>query len=201
MTVSDEWLTRTAQNTLAGPFTKQEIIQKVMSGQLALQDEVCRANEYWFYLHEAEEVAKYLGIQVPRPKVEKDAERTNTETQGPPAPAGAPPEERTDPDLEPPAASGPSPSGGEPPRAASARAREPEAQAAAPAVAASSARAPEPEPRPVAASVPRAEDLASEMPNGFGTRMERPMLFQGMAWALVLAIGAVIVYVLKLLKQ
>ena len=62
----NEWLTRTANNQILGPFAQSEICHKIERGDLKLQDEVCSANGYWFYLHEAEEVKAQLGIQVPR---------------------------------------------------------------------------------------------------------------------------------------
>ena len=74
------WMTRTIQNLIEGPFDKEEICQKVLQGQLKLQDEVCQGNDYWFFLHEAVEVKKFLGIEVPRQK-RRDDDDTQTETE------------------------------------------------------------------------------------------------------------------------
>ncbi len=91
----DEWLTRTSHNQITGPFTQAEICQKIQKGELKLQDEVCAANGYWFYLHESEEVRQQLGVQVPRMKsFGHDDEITQTQTGTAPLD-----EDRTDPEL------------------------------------------------------------------------------------------------------
>ena len=93
----DEWLTRTSHNQITGPFTQAEVCQKIQKGELKLQDEVCAANGYWFYLHESEEVRQQLGVQVPRMKsFGQDDEVTQTQTQTGTAPLD---EDRTDPEL------------------------------------------------------------------------------------------------------
>lgn len=85
----DAWLLRTSQNVITGPYTIAEIREKALSGDLALQDELCPASGYWFYLHESEEVFKQLGIQMPRQS--DDGESTQTEM--------ARDAEKTDPEL------------------------------------------------------------------------------------------------------
>ena len=75
---SDEWLIRTSKNFILRPVPKARLIEMIRGHEIGLQDEVCRGNGYWIYLHEAEEVAKQLGIQVPRPAAAPDEEITET---------------------------------------------------------------------------------------------------------------------------
>lgn len=57
----DQWLVRTAENYLAGPYTRDQIRQLIREGQLGSQDEVCRGNHFWIMLHEKDEVIRQLG--------------------------------------------------------------------------------------------------------------------------------------------
>lgn len=79
--MSDLWLTRTSQNLISGPFSGDHVRNLILEGRLWLQDEVCPANGYWFYLHESEEVKRQLGIQVPHRRARHGAEFTQTDTQ------------------------------------------------------------------------------------------------------------------------
>jgi hypothetical protein len=80
----DQWLIRTADNWIAGPYPKEQVRKMVLEGKLGLQDEVCPANSYWLFLHEYAEIQKALGIQIP--KVRSGEEITETQiplgTQG-----------------------------------------------------------------------------------------------------------------------
>jgi hypothetical protein len=76
----DQWLVRTSQNWIAGPYSKQQVIQMLKEEKLTLQDEVCRANHYWFFLHEKEEVLAQIGIEFPFLN-SGDADNEITETQ------------------------------------------------------------------------------------------------------------------------
>ena len=60
----DAWLVRTSKNVVVGPYTIHEVKAMIQEGKLGLQDEVCQANQYWFYLNEAHEVKKFLGIDL-----------------------------------------------------------------------------------------------------------------------------------------
>jgi hypothetical protein len=75
----DQWLLRTSKNRVSGPFPKEEICQMILQGKLTHQDEICMANGYWIYIHEYDEVRKYLGIDVPRVADPGDDEITGTE--------------------------------------------------------------------------------------------------------------------------
>jgi hypothetical protein len=57
----DQWLVRTAENYLAGPYTRDQIRQLIREGQLGAQDEVCRGSQFWIMLHEKDEVIRQLG--------------------------------------------------------------------------------------------------------------------------------------------
>jgi hypothetical protein len=76
-----QWLVRTAKNVLSGPYPKETLSQMVLSGELSSQDEVCENGHYWIYLHEREEVARQLGINLPKPPKNPDEETTETQTQ------------------------------------------------------------------------------------------------------------------------
>jgi hypothetical protein len=75
----DQWLVRTANNWIAGPYSVDQVCQMVRDGKLVLQDEICLANKYWVYLHEREEVKQLLGIEVPKAHPGSDDEVTETE--------------------------------------------------------------------------------------------------------------------------
>lgn len=76
----DQWLVRTAQNEIRGPVTHAEILQQIERGEIALQDEVCRADGYWFYLHEGTETLAQLGIAPPHSTRAHGEEITQTDT-------------------------------------------------------------------------------------------------------------------------
>jgi hypothetical protein len=61
----DQWLVRTSRNWIAGPYLKEQVRQMIAEGKLTLDDEVCSATGYWFFLHEHDEVRTLLGIEVP----------------------------------------------------------------------------------------------------------------------------------------
>lgn len=73
----DLWLIRTAKNVIAGPVSKEKLIRMIGSGELSLQDEICRGNHYWIYLHEDQEMKAQLGVLAPRLSLE-DAEVTES---------------------------------------------------------------------------------------------------------------------------
>jgi hypothetical protein len=75
------WLVRTFKNSISGPYNKEALCQMILSGELTSQDEVCEAGRYWIYLHERDEVARQLGIDLPKPPKDPDDETTETQTQ------------------------------------------------------------------------------------------------------------------------
>jgi hypothetical protein len=80
----DQWLVRTTENFLAGPYTGDQIRQLIRERQLGLQDEICPANQYWISLHERDEVIRALGQEVAPYLVEhgdEDATQTQTQTE------------------------------------------------------------------------------------------------------------------------
>lgn len=95
---AEHWLVRKATvNRLEGPFTRERVCELIEQHQLGMQDEVCPANGYWFYLHEVDEVLKQLGVQIKY----QDPENDTTET------ALADRQDRTDPNLRAPTSSEP----------------------------------------------------------------------------------------------
>jgi len=77
----NQWLVRTAENFVAGPYTRDQIRQLMRESQLGLQDEVCQANGYWIYLHEKEEVVRHLGADTIQWLGESGEEITLTQTE------------------------------------------------------------------------------------------------------------------------
>ena len=77
---NDPWLIRTAQNQVSRPCSREELRAKVLAGTLEPQDEVCKANSFWIFLHEREELLVQLGVALPK---EKPDEVTETETEHP----------------------------------------------------------------------------------------------------------------------
>jgi hypothetical protein len=76
-----QWLVRTSQNLIAGPYSRDQVRQMILSGQLRAQDEVCRSNHYWIQLHEREEVSSELGADLlAHLALESDEEATLTRT-------------------------------------------------------------------------------------------------------------------------
>jgi hypothetical protein len=83
----DQWLIRTSGNRIEGPFGREQVIGLIREGKLGPQDEICRANHYWIYLHEQRELLEQLGIQLPRTGAQgaaagaADEEITETQTE------------------------------------------------------------------------------------------------------------------------
>jgi hypothetical protein len=78
----EQWLVRTQQNVIMGPYSREEVREMIQEGSLGLQDEVCQANHYWIYLHEREELIKQLGMEPPAYQVsDEDVTLTQTETE------------------------------------------------------------------------------------------------------------------------
>jgi hypothetical protein len=75
----DKWLVRTEKNVITGPFSTERVRQLILEGKLAGQDEVCRSNSYWIYLHESDEVLKQLNVRLPSP-VPSEGRGEQTET-------------------------------------------------------------------------------------------------------------------------
>jgi hypothetical protein len=62
----DQWLVRTTENQIIGPCTKDQLVAMIREGALTIDDEVCSANNYWFFLHERDEVIGQIGIELPK---------------------------------------------------------------------------------------------------------------------------------------
>lgn len=75
------FLIRTKENRISGPYPKETIVARVHAGELGEMDEVCPATGYWIYLHEREESMKLLGVCVARnDEFHDDSTETDTET-------------------------------------------------------------------------------------------------------------------------
>ncbi len=59
-----KWMVRTSDNVLAGPYSLEDIKQLAEDRSLLKDDELCHANQYWFYLHDQEEVRTQLGFHL-----------------------------------------------------------------------------------------------------------------------------------------
>src|SRR3954471_13137598 len=88
----DQWLVRTAQNLIMGPYKKEDVLNLIREGSLTLQDEVCQANHFWFYLHEHEELKRQLGLEMPHQlPADDDVTLTQTQTETKRMPEAMPP--------------------------------------------------------------------------------------------------------------
>ncbi len=76
-----DFLIRTKENRISGPFPKEEILARISRGELREQDEVCPANGYWIFLHERAESRAMLGVELPRTVDSESEENTETETE------------------------------------------------------------------------------------------------------------------------
>ena len=72
-----EWLIRTAENLIAGPYTSQQVREFIAEEKINRHDEICQSNHYWIYLHEGEELWDQLQIRLPHGM--SDDELTQTE--------------------------------------------------------------------------------------------------------------------------
>src|SRR2546423_915216 len=63
---NDHWLVRTSMNEILGPLSREALIAQIREGKLGPQDEICKADSYWIYLDERDEVKRQLGIDMPR---------------------------------------------------------------------------------------------------------------------------------------
>lgn len=78
----DQWLVRTSENIIAGPYSTEQIKNLIRERKLCHQDEICQGNSYWFYLYEQNEVHKQLGLTMPKnPALDPDDEETQTDTK------------------------------------------------------------------------------------------------------------------------
>ncbi len=77
----DQWLVRTSENRISGPYTREKMCQMILDRQLTLQDEVCEAHGYWIFLHEQGEIFKFLGIEVPKALTGSEEEVTETQIE------------------------------------------------------------------------------------------------------------------------
>jgi hypothetical protein len=71
------FLIRTKENRISGPFPKEVILARMQSGELREMDEVCPSSGYWIYLHERDESLRMLGVALARTE---DFHEENTET-------------------------------------------------------------------------------------------------------------------------
>ena len=58
------WLIRSIDNKIYGPVSKSKLIDLINNGKINNFDELCKANNYWFYLSEKNEVKKFLGLDL-----------------------------------------------------------------------------------------------------------------------------------------
>ena len=85
----NQWLIRTSQNVISGPFTAEQVRKKILDAELKSEDEICQANHFWIFIYETKEVEEQLGIKVPayvlqnRAQDEDEVTETATEPQTP----------------------------------------------------------------------------------------------------------------------
>jgi hypothetical protein len=193
----DLWLVRTPENRIVGPFPKTEVCRLIQAGELGPQDEVCRADHYWFSLHETEECDAQLGVRPQAKKAKRgppgsagaEEEITETQTEVPEGEVAAAPGEFDDiPDL-------PTDAGGTQGTAVVRRAKRRSAAKS------FGAQAPGGDPArlPLRASSASAAAPMKVSVRGI-SRVERPSIWKSAAWVLVLLAGLLVYSVLKVLK-
>ena len=85
------FLIRTKENRISGPFPKEVILARMQSGELREMDEVCPDHGYWIYLHERDESLKMLGAALARSdEFHEESTETDTETVTATQPSNAP---------------------------------------------------------------------------------------------------------------
>ncbi len=85
------FLIRTKENRISGPFPKEVILERMQSGELREMDEVCPASGYWIYLHERDESIRMLGVALARTEdFHEESTETDTETVTATQPTNAP---------------------------------------------------------------------------------------------------------------
>lgn len=72
MTSTDQWLIRTVENRILGPYTGEQVRRLILDRKLGPQDEVCMGNSFWFRLQEKQEVFDQLGIDPELPETEDE---------------------------------------------------------------------------------------------------------------------------------
>jgi hypothetical protein len=78
---SYSWLIRHPDLTFSGPMSKAELVRKIESGEVLIQDEICTGGGYWFSIQEVDEVTKFFGeirLQSMIPSHQETTSSTNT---------------------------------------------------------------------------------------------------------------------------
>jgi hypothetical protein len=60
---SAQWMIRTANLVLSGPFPEEEIKQRLTQGVIHASDEICPSGGYWFSVQDREETRNRLGVE------------------------------------------------------------------------------------------------------------------------------------------
>lgn len=63
--MSEDWLVRTLDNWISGPFSKEKIQEMILDGQLNSEDEICLSGSYWVHLYQEEELKSQFGFSLP----------------------------------------------------------------------------------------------------------------------------------------
>jgi hypothetical protein len=72
------WLIRKFDLRVFRPLEEAKLIQMIEAGELKPNDEICRANGYWFPLQDTEEVRRHLGDVKLNSLASKGAEKTSS---------------------------------------------------------------------------------------------------------------------------
>lgn len=64
--MSLQWMVRTENNELLGPFSKEEVQKMVTSRQISIESEVCESLGFWFPLSFQELLLERLGVEYPK---------------------------------------------------------------------------------------------------------------------------------------
>lgn len=183
----DQWLVRTANNIIAGPYSREQVVRLIQDGKLGLQDEVCQANHYWIMLHEHQEVLDQLGIHLPRAPRGEDDEVTETQTEA--IPAGAPAGASAQDDISPTPQAPADYEGG---TAVLSRGSFRESKSAAGSAVTHGAHR--------STGAPFSPGAVTGMGRSHEVHIERPAIWRSFAWLLIVAACLLVVVVLRLLR-
>lgn len=80
MSQEREWLFRTHQHRIEGPFTRDELLDRAEAEAFGPMDEICKANSHWIALRDRTEAEEALGEPLPFPAHFEEAEEETTAT-------------------------------------------------------------------------------------------------------------------------
>jgi hypothetical protein len=79
----DSWLIRTYEHHLTGPFSHEQMVEKLLNGDLDPGDETCHSGDHWIRLIEGEKIVQAFGIPARFQRNGSQDEPTETQSTTP----------------------------------------------------------------------------------------------------------------------